>query len=126
MTTEEVANQLVKLCREGKFEECISSLYSPDIVSIEPDGGPWESRVQGLQAIAKKGQQWNEMLEAFHSSEISDPIVAENFFSITMKSNVTLKGTNEPIDMDEVCVYHVENGKVVTEQFFYTPMPQPA
>ena len=126
MTTEEVAKQLVKLCREGKFQECINGLYSPDIVSIEPDGGPWESRVQGLQALAKKGEVWNDMVEAFHTSEISDPIVAENFFSITMKSNVTLKGMNEPVDMDEVCVYCVENGKVVTEQFFYTPMPQPA
>lgn len=125
MTTEEVAKQLVKLCREGKFDECIQNLYSPDIVSIEPEGGPWEARVQGLEAIAKKGQQWNDMLAEFHTSEISDPIVAENFFSITMKSNVTLKGMNEPIDMDEVCVYRVENGKVVTEQFFYTPMPQP-
>ncbi len=124
MTTQEVANQLVKLCREGKFEECIQQLYSPDIVSIEPDGGPWESKVQGLSAIAKKGEQWNEMLAEFHSSEISDPIVAENFFSIAMKSNVTLKGMDHPIDMDEICVYHVDNGKVVKEQFFYTPMPQ--
>lgn len=125
MTTEEVAKQLVKLCREGKFEECIQSLYSPEIVSIEPEGGPWETRVQGFDALAKKGKDWNEMLAEFHSSEISDPIVAENFFSITMKSNVTLKGMDHPIDMDEVCVYRVENGKVVTEQFFYTPMPQP-
>ncbi|MEO9872053.1 SnoaL-like domain-containing protein [Ekhidna sp.] len=126
MTTEEVANQLVKLCREGKFEECIRELYSPDIISIEPEGGPWESKVQGLDALAKKGQQWNEMLAEFHSSEISDPVAAENFFSITMKSKVTLKGMDHQIDMDEVCVYRVEDGKVVTEQFFYTPMPQPA
>ena len=117
MTTEEVANKLVKLCREGKFEECIKELYSPDIISIEPEGGPWDSRVQGLKAIAKKGHDWNEMLAEFHSSEISDPIVADNFFSIFMKSNVTMKGM-------EVCVYQVENGKVVTEQFFYSPMPE--
>ena len=125
MTTQEVANQLVKLCREGKFEECIQQLYSPNIISIEPDGGQWDSQVQGLDAIAKKGEQWNEMLEEFHSSEISDPIVAENFFSITMKSNVTLKGMNHPMDMDEVCVYNVQDGKIVKEQFFYTPMPEP-
>jgi len=126
MTTEEVANRLVSLCRSGKFQTCIEELYSPDIVSIEPEGGPWESRVQGFDALAKKGQEWENMVAEFHSSEISDPIVAENFFSITMKSNVTLKGMNEPMNMDEVCVYRVENGKVATEQFFYTPMPQPA
>ena len=118
MTTEEVAKQLVKLCREGKFEECVKTLYSPEVISIEPDGSILENRVQGFEAMTKKGEEWNAMIEEFHSSEISDPLVAENFFSITMKSNVTLKGMNEPMDMDEVCVYQVENGKVVTEQFF--------
>jgi len=126
MTTQEVANRLVELCRQGKFQECIEELYSPEIVSIEPEGGPWESPVQGFDALMKKGQEYEAMIAEFHSSEISDPIVAENFFSITMKTNVTLKGMNKPIDMDEVCVYRVENGKVITEQFFYTPMPQPA
>ena len=126
MTTQEVANQLVKLLREGKFEDCISELYSPEIISIEPEGSPWQTQVQGLDAIAKKGQQWNEMLAEYHSGEISEPIVAENYFSIAMKSKVTLKGMDHSINMDEICVYQVEDGKVVMEQFFYTPLPQPA
>ena len=58
---------------------------SQDIKSIEPEGATWGT-VQGFDAIAKKGQEWQEMVAEFHSSEISDPIVAENFFSITMKS----------------------------------------
>lgn len=125
MSTEQVAKKLVALCREGKFEEVIKELYSPEIVSIEPEGGMWGT-VKGFEAIAQKGKEWNEMVSEFHSSEISDPLVAENFFTITMKSSVTLNGMEQPMDMDEVCVYRVEDGKVVTEQFFYTPMPQPA
>ena len=62
MSTEEVAKKLVALCREGKFEEVIQELYSPNIVSIEPEGGPWGT-VQGFEAIAKKGKEWNEMVE---------------------------------------------------------------
>lgn len=123
MTTQEVANRLVELCREGKFEQVFQELYSPEIVSIEPEGAPWGTQ-QGFEALAKKGQEWNEMVTEFHSSEISDPLVAENFFTITMKSKVTMKGMDHPIDMDEVCVYRVVDGKVVTEQFFYTPMPE--
>ena len=123
MTTQEVANRLVALFREGKYEQVFQELYSPDIVSKEPEGGPWGT-VQGFDAIAKKGKEWNEMVTEFHSSEISEPIVAENFFSLTMKSKVSMKGMDQPIDMDEVCVYKVENGKVVLEQFFYTPMPE--
>ena len=123
MTTQEVATEMVALCRAGKWEECIQKFYSPDIKSIEPEGATWGT-VQGFDAIAKKGQEWQEMVAEFHSSEISDPIVAENFFSITMKSKVTMKGMDQPINMDEVCVYEVKNGKVVKEQFFYTPMPE--
>ncbi|MEP1096081.1 MAG: SnoaL-like domain-containing protein [Cyclobacteriaceae bacterium] len=123
MTTQEVANRLVELCREGKWEEVYKELFSKEIVSIEPEGGPWDV-AKGLDAIAKKGEEWQKMVEEFHSMEVSDPLVAENFFSITMKSKVTMKGQNEPIDMDEVCVYNVVDGKVISEQFFYTSLPQ--
>jgi hypothetical protein len=123
MTTQDVANEFVAMCKEGKWEECIKKFYSPEIKSIEPEGGAWGT-VQGLEAIAKKAEEWHGMVDEFHDSEISDPIVAENFFSMTMKSKVTLKGMDHPINMDEICVYEVNDGKVVKEQFFYTPMPE--
>lgn len=124
MTTQEVANRLVELCRQGKFEECLQELYSPEIESIEPDGSVFPKHVKGFEALMKKGEQWQGMIGEFHSSEISDPLVADHFFSITMKSVVTLKGMTEQMNMDEVCLYQVENGKVVLEQFFYKPDPQ--
>ena len=123
MTTQEVAEKLVALCRAGKYEEAYNELYSPDIKSVEPEGSTWPT-VQGMAEIAKKGGIWGNMVEEVLESEISDPIVAENFFSITMKSKVKAKGAPEPMRMDEVCVYGVEDGKIVLEQFFYTPLPQ--
>ncbi|MEM6736651.1 MAG: SnoaL-like domain-containing protein [Bacteroidota bacterium] len=123
MTTQEVANQLVALCREGKFEEVYQNLYSTEIESIEPKGSVFPHEIKGMDALVKKGKQWEELVQEVHTSEVSDPMVAENFFSITMKTKVTMKGMNEPTNMDEVCVYQVQNGKVVSEQFFYTPLP---
>lgn len=125
MTTQEVANRLVELCREGKYEQAVKELYSPDIVSVEPEGVP-DRIVKGLDAIAKKGERFESMLEKINSSVVSDPIVAENFFSFGMYMNVVMKGMSHAIDMDEVCVYTVNNGKVVKEEFFYTPQPQEA
>ena len=123
MTTQEVANRLVGLCREGKHQQAVQELYSPDIVSVEPEGAP-NRIVKGLDAIAKKGEHFENMLEKVNSSVISDPIVAENFFSCTMKMNVQMKGVPVPVDMDEVCLYTVNDGKIVREEFFYTPQPQ--
>ena len=123
MTTQEVANRLVALCREGKFEEAVRELYAPDIISIEPEGTP-NRIVQGLEAIAAKSSKFESMIEKTYKSSISDPIVAENFFSFGMYMNVQMKGVPVPIDMDEVCVYNVKDGKIVKEEFFYTPQPQ--
>ncbi|MEP4534034.1 MAG: SnoaL-like domain-containing protein [Cyclobacteriaceae bacterium] len=124
MTTEEIANRLVALCREGKYQQVYDELFSPDVLSIEPEGSGYGT-TRGMAEMAEKSKKWNDMVAEFHSGEISDPIVAENFFSLTMKSRITMKGMNHPINMDEVCVYQVNDGKVVCEQFFYTPMPQP-
>ena len=123
MTTQEVADRLVGLCREGKFEQVYQELYTTDALSIEPEGTPFGT-VRGMEEFKKKGEQWQAMVKEMHSSEVSDPIVAENFFSCSMKTKVTMNGASDPVDMDEICVYNVVNGKVVSEQFFYTPQPE--
>lgn len=123
MTTQEVANRLVALCREGKHQQVVKELYAPNIVSVEPEGMP-NRIVQGLEAVVAKGEKFESMLEKVNTSVISDPIVAENFFSCSMLMNVHFKGNPNAIDMDEVCVYTVNNGKIVREEFFYTPPPQ--
>ncbi|BDS09497.1 nuclear transport factor 2 family protein [Aureispira anguillae] len=125
MTTQEVANRLVELCREGNYDQAIKELYAPDIVSVEPEGTP-NRIVKGLEAIAKKGEQFQSMLEKVNSNVVSDPVVAENFFSCAMLLNVNMKGVPVPVDMHEICVYTVNNGKVVREEFFHTPQKQEA
>lgn len=125
MTTQEVANKLVDLCRVGKYQQAIEELYSPDITSVEAEGAP-NRIVKGLQAVAEKGAKFEDMLEKVNSSSFSDPIVAENFFACTMKMNVQMKGAPGPIDMDEICLYTVNDGKIVREEFFYTVQSQQA
>jgi len=123
MTTQEVANRLVALCRTGQYQQAVEELYAPDIVSVEPEGAP-NRMVTGLAAIAEKGKKFESMIEKVNKSIISDPIVAENFFACNMLMNVQMKGAPAVIDMDEICVYTVNNGKIVREEFFYTPQPQ--
>ena len=123
MTTQEVAEKLVALCRVGKYDEVYQGLFHPEVKSIEPEGGSWGT-VQGLEAIKKKGKQWNEMVEEFISGEISDPVVADNFITCSMKTQISMKGFEGIVNMDEICLYEVRDGKIISEQFFYTPMPQ--
>jgi hypothetical protein len=118
ITTQEVANQLVKLCREGKNVEAIKELYADNIVSIEPKGSHAE-RTEGKTAVLAKTTQWLEMVEQFHGAKISDPIFTGNYFSCVMEMDVTLKGIGRN-PMNEIGVFEVQNGKIVFEQFFYT------
>ncbi len=118
MTTKEVAYRLVELCRQFPFEAAYKELYHPDCVSIETEVEGEGRKVQGLEAIGAKVQNFNETYEV-HDFKIEGPLVASNYFTVTMIMDVTNKteGIRHPIG--EVCVYKVVNGKIVFEQFFY-------
>ena len=119
MTTQEVAQKLVDLCREGKAEEAISSLYSSDIVSVEAMAAPGGSREsQGLKAVEGKAQWWISNHEV-HSAKVEGPLVAGPFFSVRFTYDITNKPSGQRMVMDELAMYHVKDGKIDREEFFY-------
>jgi ketosteroid isomerase-like protein len=119
MTTQEVANTLVKFCSEGKFQEAMKALYSPDIVSMEAGAPPGGSReAKGIAAVNAKGEWWAANHEV-HSSTVEGPIVAGSHFAVTFKLDVTFKPQGRRFNMEEVAVYKVADGKIVYEEFFY-------
>jgi hypothetical protein len=118
MTTKEIAKKLKKYCEQGKFDEAQKELFAKDAVSIEPMAvGGFDKETRGLDAIIKKGEKWQEMVSATHSIEISEPTIAGNSFSLTMRMDVTTKERGRT-DMTELCVYQVKDGKIISEQFF--------
>jgi len=119
MTTQEVAEKLVKLCSEGKFLEATEALYSPDIVSIEAGAPPGQSReTKGLAAVKAKGEWWAANHEV-HSAAVEGPLVADSHFAVVFKLDVTFKPQSKRFKMEEVAVYKVADGKIVYEEFFY-------
>ncbi|MBS1662849.1 MAG: nuclear transport factor 2 family protein [Bacteroidetes bacterium] len=118
MTTQEIANRLVELCAKGDFETAQKELFADDCVSIEPYATPaFEKETKGLDAIIEKGKKWHEMVEEYHEMKVSEPLVGNSSFAVTMFLSVTMKGQGK-MDMTELCVYNVKDGKVVSEQFF--------
>ena len=118
MSTNEIATRLVELCRKGDFETAQKELFTKDAVSIEPHSTPaFAKETKGLDAILEKGKKWNEMVQEVHSMTFSDPVVAANSFACTMRMNITMKERGQ-MDMTELCVYQVKDGKIVAEEFF--------
>jgi hypothetical protein len=118
MTTQEVANKLVAYMRQGQMLDAQAELYADDIVCIEPEGGMAPPLTKGKAAVAEKGKQFASMIEERHGGSISDPLIAGDFFSLSMMLDATMKGMGR-IQLNEICVYQVKNGKIIFEQFFF-------
>ena len=117
MKLEEVAKRLVELCRAGDWEKAQNELYHPDIISKEPreTGGEIST---GMNEIKEKNKKWADMALESHGAIISDPLIADGYFCVSMKNDVTLKEIGR-VQSTELCVYEVVDGKIVSEQFFH-------
>lgn len=118
MTTREIANRLVEMCRNGKVEEAKEELFANDIISIEPYEGLLPKETKGMDAIRKKAGLFISLVENFYGDTISDPLVAGDYFSLTWESDLQMKGEDRKTNI-ELCVYKTSGGKIVSEQFFY-------
>jgi len=118
MTTQEIANRLAELCKKGEFEAAQKELYADDAISIEPYATPeFEKETKGLDKIFEKGDKFMQMVEAFHSADVSAPIVAGDSFAMVLTMDITMKGQDR-MTMKEICVYTTKDGRITAEQFF--------
>ena len=123
MSTKTVAERLIELCSRGDWKQAQDELLHEDAVSVEPEGNPW-AVAKGMDAIRKKADQWKHMVVEVHENRVSDPLVAENFFAVTMTTDSTMKEMGR-IQFEQLCVYQVKDHKIIKEQFFYTMPDQP-
>jgi hypothetical protein len=117
MTTTQIATRFKELAQQGQFEQILKELFSDDAKSIEPSGS-FFSTVDGLDNIIEKGKKFHAMVEERHGGWSTEPLIAGNYFTCTMGMDITLKGMGRQ-KFEEVAVYYVQNGKIVSEQFFF-------
>lgn len=118
MTTKQIAQKLVDYCREGEFEKAQKELFSKDVVSIEPEASQgFDKETKGLDKIIEKGHKFQSMVEEAHGVTVSDPLISGNSIAFVLDMDMKMKGRNRE-KMSELCVYHVEDGKIVSEQFY--------
>lgn len=106
------------MCREGKIEEAKVEMFTEDTISTETGEGFLPKETKGLKAIQKKAELFISMVEAFYGIILTEPIIAGHYFSIGWETDLQMKGAQRKTS-SEIGVYKVENGKVISEQFFY-------
>jgi ketosteroid isomerase-like protein len=120
MNTLEIGMKMVELCREGKNDEAIKTLFSKDIVSVEAGAPPGQdATTKGMEAVLGKGKWWVDN-HIIHSAKAEGPWPHGDRYIVRFTYDVTFKPDNKRFTMDEAALYTVANGKVVKEEFFYT------
>jgi hypothetical protein len=117
MNTEEVAKKLVDYCRKGDWMKAIDDLYSKEIVSVEAremENMPAEMR--GIDQVRGKTEWWEKNMEV-HSAKMTGPFVARDTFVVQFDVDVTEKASKKRMQMSEVGIYKVKDGKVAREEF---------
>lgn len=97
--------------------QAINSLYAKDIISVEPhavENMPAEMR--GLDQVRGK-PQWFMDNHEIHDSKVSGPFVARDKFVVQFDIDVTNKDSKKRMQMSEVGIYMVKDGKVAREEF---------
>ena len=117
MSTQEIAHDLVALCKQGKFGEAGEKYWADDVVSVEAMGDEAESH--GKQAARAKGEWWANNHEV-HDTRVEGPYVNGDEFTVRFVMDITDKTNGQRITMDEIALYRLEGGKIAEERFFYS------
>jgi ketosteroid isomerase-like protein len=117
MTNADAIKAFADLLKAGQHQEAAERFNAPDIVSIEAMEGPM-ARVEGAAAVKAKGEWWYGAHEV-HSASAAGPFVNGDQFAMIFDLDVTQKESGQRMQMREVGLYTMRDGKVVEEKFFY-------
>jgi ketosteroid isomerase-like protein len=119
MELREMAEALVAGCRAGREGEMLDRLYAATAVSVEAADQGNGREAAGLEAIRAKHAWWAENMEMTGGS-VSDPMLhGDDRFAVIFEAEGRVKQSGETFSMKEVAVYHVADGRIVREEFFY-------
>jgi ketosteroid isomerase-like protein len=117
MTTQEVAARFDELAQKEQWFEIQDELFADNVRSVEPPDAALPN-VEGKAAVRKKGEQLLQQVEALHRAHTTAPVVGGNFFAVGRELEITVRGKGR-VQMNEVMLYEVRDGRIVLEQFFY-------
>ncbi|MEO0585897.1 MAG: nuclear transport factor 2 family protein [Bacteroidota bacterium] len=118
MTTEQIAARLHELVLQGDAETAYQELFSENAVAIEPKFAGFE-RVEGLDGIREKGQALLAGVASINSREVSPAkVVGDQHIALGISLDAHLKN-GDRMAFSEIALYEVQDGKIISEQFFY-------
>ena len=116
MSTKDIAETFIAALKAGNFAVA-ESLWSDDVASLEAIDGPMKE-IRGRDKVHAKGEWWTANHDV-HAFEAFGPYVNGDQFTLRFKIDVTPKSTGQRMQMEEVGLYTVRDGRITEERFFY-------
>jgi len=118
----EIGQKMVALCQEGKNLEALNTLFAEDAESIEARGDEqMPAEMKGLDALRQKNE-WFFANHEVHGGDVKGPWPNGERFAVVFSYDITPKVgpmAGKRMQMEEVGLYTVADGKIVKEEFFY-------
>ena len=118
LTTQEVATRFNGLAQQEKWFEIQDELFADNVKSVDPSGSPYFGYAEGKASVRKKGEEFVKKVQDFHGASTTHPIIAGNHFAVGRSFDITTEDFGR-IKIEEIMLYEVKNGQIVSEQFFY-------
>ena len=117
-TTQEIAARFNQLAQQEKWFEIQDEFFADNVHSIDPPNSPYFGYAEGKSPVRKKGEDFVRRITAFHSASTGKPIINGNHFAVTRSVDITVEGHGR-IQIDQIMLYEVKDGQIISEQFFY-------
>jgi ketosteroid isomerase-like protein len=110
----EIAEKLVALCTERRFVEAVRTLYADDVECRENTAAP----TRGLAAALENNEVWvaDHDVQRF---DIPNYYVDNDTIVVEMVSDFASKESGKHFHTEEIGVYKVRNGMIVSARFYY-------
>ena len=118
MTLIEIATQRVAGCRDGTDTENLGNLYAEHAVSVEPKDYGNGRVTEGLEGICAKHDWFAGAFDVVEQTVVGPFLHGDDKFAVMFDVDAKDKDTGEMMLVKEIGVYHVEDGKIVREEFF--------
>ena len=118
MTTQQVATRFNELAQQEKWFEIQDELFADNVRSVEPSNSLYFKDTEGKVAVRKKGEEWVKKIQGVHGTCTTQPVIGGNYFSVGRMVDITVEGFGR-IKIDQIMLYEVKDGQIVSEQFFY-------
>ena len=74
------------------------------------------AEMRGIDQVRGKTEWWEKNMEV-HSAKVTGPFVARDTFAVQFDIDVTEKESKKRMQLSEVGIYKVKDGRVAREEF---------